>query len=156
VISERIFCVHGGLSQQLKSLRDIEKLQRPLDIPSHGLLADLLWSDPDPSHSGYAPSDRGTSHTFGLDVVEDFMRTFDFDLICRAHQVVSEGFEFPFHPNQSILTVFSARNYCDEFGNKGAILKVDANLRCSFDALDPPNGAIEPIRPVTGRRKIID
>jgi serine/threonine-protein phosphatase PP1 catalytic subunit len=67
----------------LKSLRDIKKLQRPLEITSQGLLADLLWSGPDPSHDGYAPSDRGVSQAFGLDVVEDFMKKFDFDLICK-------------------------------------------------------------------------
>ncbi|VEU23718.1 DEKNAAC104837 [Brettanomyces naardenensis] len=45
-IAGRIFCVHGGLSPQLTDLNQIKKIQRPTDIPEEGLLADLLWSDP--------------------------------------------------------------------------------------------------------------
>jgi serine/threonine-protein phosphatase PP1 catalytic subunit len=153
IIGARIFCVHGGLSQDLKSLQDFEKLRRPLDIPSKGLLVDILWADPDSSHVGYGPSERGTGYTFGLDVVEDFLQKNDFDLICRAHQVVPDGFEFPFHPNQSVLTVFSARHYCEEWGNKGAILKVDATLRCLFEVLDPPLGVITSMRPTSSHMR---
>ena len=45
-IADKIFCVHGGLSPDLKDLNQIKKIQRPTDIPDEGLLADLLWSDP--------------------------------------------------------------------------------------------------------------
>ena len=27
--------------------RQISELERPLDVPDHGLICDLLWSDPD-------------------------------------------------------------------------------------------------------------
>jgi serine/threonine-protein phosphatase PP1 catalytic subunit len=150
-IGERIFCVHGGLSEELKSLKDIERLQRPLDIPQQGLLVDMLWADPNPEHQGFQISERGTGHTFGADVAQEFLQKNDFDLICRAHQVVLDGFEFPFNPNQTVLTVFSARNYCDQWGNKGAILKVDAGLRCIFETLDPPPGVIAPTMETSAR-----
>jgi serine/threonine-protein phosphatase PP1 catalytic subunit len=48
-----------------------------------------------------------------------------------------EGFEFAFLPDQSVITLFSAPNYCYEFDNKGAILHVNAKLYCSFTQLDP-------------------
>ena len=47
------------------------------------------------------------------------------------------GYEFPFFPDQSILTVFSAPNYCYEYGNKGAFMRVDENLFCTFSVLEP-------------------
>ena len=47
------------------------------------------------------------------------------------------GYDFPFYPNQSVVTLFSAPNYCYEFENKGAILTVDENLFCTFAILEP-------------------
>jgi serine/threonine-protein phosphatase PP1 catalytic subunit len=47
VISDKIFCVHGGLSPNLRSLEDISDIKRPLSLDgSSGLAIDLLWSDP--------------------------------------------------------------------------------------------------------------
>lgn len=54
-----------------------------------GLLCDLLWSDPDKDIVGWGENDRGVSFTFGQDVVNNFLRKHDLDLICRAHQVRS-------------------------------------------------------------------
>jgi serine/threonine-protein phosphatase PP1 catalytic subunit len=140
VISDRIFCVHGGLSQHLQELKQIEELSRPIVVPEKGLISDLLWADPEMSRRGYSASDRGTSFTFGADVADAFLEKNDLDLICRAHQVVLDGFEFPFFPTQSVVTIFSAPDYLDEFGNKGAMLKIAEDLTCSFIFVDPPPG----------------
>ena len=137
IISSRIFCVHGGLSKDLKSLKDISDLRPPLEVPEQGLIQDLLWADPSPDLDGFTPSERGTSFYFGANVAEQFLQKEDFDLICRAHQVVPDGFEFPFYPDRSVVTVFSASNYCDEFMNKAAMLKINKKLVCSFKFVSP-------------------
>jgi serine/threonine-protein phosphatase PP1 catalytic subunit len=161
IINSRIFCVHGGISQDLKSVDELRQLKRPLNIPDDGLLADLLWADPDSSITGYEASERGTSYTFGPDVVRAFLDQNDFDLLCRAHQCVAYGYEFPF-TEQTALTLFSAPNYCGEYGNAGAIMKVDESLRCSFESIvsgddvqtempraTTPNGLQSPPSPVS-------
>jgi serine/threonine-protein phosphatase PP1 catalytic subunit len=153
IISDRIFCVHGGLSQDLVDLKQIAATRRPLDIPDSGLLADLLWADPDNDQPGYAESERGTSYTFGPDVANAFLKEHDFDLICRAHQVVPNGFEFPFTPQHTVITLFSASNYCNDYGNKGAMMTVNANLRCSFSFVEAPPPPSAVLRPVTGMLK---
>jgi serine/threonine-protein phosphatase PP1 catalytic subunit len=137
IIEKKIFCVHGGLSPHLKSLDDIRNIVRPQEIPEEGLLCDLVWADPDCNAADWVDNDRGASVCFGRTQVDDFLRRFEFDLVCRAHQAVMEGFEFPFFPDQTLITLFSAPNYCYEFMNKGAILHVDARLFCSFTVLDP-------------------
>lgn len=101
-----------------------------MQIPDCGLLCDLLWSDPDKDITGWSENDRGVSFTFGPDVVSRFLQKHDMDLICRAHQVVEDGYEF--FSKRQLVTLFSAPNYCGEFDNAGAMMSVDESLLCSF------------------------
>jgi hypothetical protein len=78
---------------------------------------------------------RGVSYTFGHDIIADFLNRHGLDLICRAHQVVEDGYEF--QANRQLCTIFSAPNYCGEFDNAGAIMVVNTDLVCSFKILRP-------------------
>jgi len=99
------------------------------------LLCDLLWSDPEPNGKGWEVSARGVSYTFGPDVLAEFLAKHDLDLICRAHQVVEDGYEF--QAGRRLVTLFSAPNYCGEFDNAGAIMYVNEHLVCSFKIIRP-------------------
>lgn len=79
---------------------------------------------------GWGENDRGVSFTFGADIVSKFLNRHDLDLICRAHQVVEDGYEF--FAKRSLVTLFSAPNYCGEFDNAGGMMSVDDSLMCSF------------------------
>lgn len=135
LIDEKILCMHGGLSPDLQHLDQIRNLQRPTDVPESGLLCDLLWSDPSKDVKGWGMNDRGVSHTFGPDKVTEFLQKLDLDLICRAHQVVEDGYEF--FADRQLVTIFSAPNYCGGFDNAGAMMSVDETLMCSFQILKP-------------------
>ncbi|KAH0786140.1 serine/threonine phosophatase PP1 [Histomonas meleagridis] len=137
ILNNKIFCVHGGISQYIKSIDDISNIQRPTEIPDEGILCDLMWSDPDPEANDWAPNARGTSYFFGVDHLNEFRRKFGFDLVCRGHQYVETGFDFPFGEAGGIVTVFSAPNYCYEVGNRAAVMKVDEEMKCSFVVFDP-------------------
>merc|ERR1712232_973663 len=132
---EKIVCMHGGLSPELRSFDQIRQLARPTDVPDTGIVCDLLWSDPDKDIKGWAESDRGVSYAFGADVVTEFLRKHDFDLICRAHQVCEDGYEF--FAKRQLITIFSAPNYCGEFDNAGAIMEIDDKPMCSFKVQKP-------------------
>lgn len=89
VIEEKIFCMHGGISPDLKRIKKILSLNRPTDVPNSGLLSDILWSDPDPDNKGWHENvERGIGCLFGNDVLANFLSENDLDLICRSHQVI--------------------------------------------------------------------
>ena len=138
LLDEKILCMHGGLSTEMEKFDQIKKIVRPTDVPEQGLLCDLLWSDPDESaKDGFGENDRGVSVVFNGNVVKNFLKNNELDLICRAHQVVEEGYEF--FADKQLVTVFSAPNYCCEFDNAGAMMSVNEDLKCSFQILKPIN-----------------
>ncbi len=92
IIEDKILCMHGGLSPDLTSFTQINSITRPTDVPDTGLLCDLLWADPETNVKGWNESERGVSFIFGGDVVTNFLRKNDLDLVCRAHQVVEDGY----------------------------------------------------------------
>ena len=129
-IDDKILLMHGGLSPELNAVDQLKKIIRPTDVPEEGLLCDLLWSDPESQCNGWGKNDRGVSVVFNEKVLSRFLEKNDMDLVCRAHQVVEEGYEF--FGDRQLVTVFSAPNYCGEFDNAGAMMVIDENLMCSF------------------------
>ncbi|EFP07129.1 CRE-GSP-1 protein [Caenorhabditis remanei] len=157
LIDEKIFCCHGGLSPDLQNMEQIRRVMRPTDVPDTGLLCDLLWSDPDKDVTGWGENDRGVSFTFGPDVVAKFLNRHDLDLICRAHQVVEDGYEF--FAKRQLVTLFSAPNYCGEFDNAGGMMSVDETLMCSFQVREfsgiKRENTLFPKKVLEGKKRIL-
>ncbi|GAV77161.1 LOW QUALITY PROTEIN: Metallophos domain-containing protein/TPR_1 domain-containing protein/PPP5 domain-containing protein/TPR_11 domain-containing protein [Cephalotus follicularis] len=124
VINEKVFVVHGGLfSVDGVKLSDIRAIDRFCEPPEEGLMCELLWSDPQPL-PGRGPSKRGVGLSFGADVTKRFLQDNNLDLVVRSHEVKDEGYEIE-HEGK-LITVFSAPNYCDQMGNKGAFIRFEA------------------------------
>jgi len=140
LIDDKIFCVHGGLSPDMNSIDDILKINRPTEVPNGGLLCDILWSDPSLECNGWEDNDRGVSYVFSQDITKKFLEKNNIDLICRAHQVVEDGYEF--FADKQLITIFSAPDYCGEYGNSAALMTVDENLMCSFKFIKSTNPSV--------------
>ena len=158
VVSDRIFCLHGGLSPSIDTLDHARDLDRVQEVPHEGPMCDLVWSDPDDRYvvviilirgafvhrsikahpsfrslslslslfslsCGWGISPRGAGYTFGQDITEQFTHINGLHFIARAHQLVMEGYQW--QHNRSVVTVFSAPNYCYRCGNQAAIMEVD-------------------------------
>ncbi|KAB7498259.1 Serine/threonine-protein phosphatase PP1 isozyme 1 [Armadillidium nasatum] len=86
LIEDSILCMHGGISPDLMCL-NYQLIQRPLQVPDHGIICDLLWADPDPGCKRLglpiAVEFLGSS---GTDAISAFMEVNDLSLIVRAHQ----------------------------------------------------------------------
>ncbi len=127
IVDHKVFCVHGGLSPHLHCLEQIEAIKRPGEIPSAGMIYDMLWSDPAGPDDlldtdGWGKGTRGCTRVYGEKVVEQFLTKHSLSLICRSHGYASDGFKF--FSNNGLLTIFSAPQYCGS-NNAAAVLLLD-------------------------------
>ncbi|RWS29301.1 serine/threonine-protein phosphatase 5-like protein [Leptotrombidium deliense] len=119
-LNDKVLVMHGGLfSNDSVTIEDIKAVDRNRQPPDEGIMCELLWSDPMPNY-GRAPSKRGVGVQFGPDVTETFCKMNKLKYIIRSHEVKAEGYEVAH--NGKCITVFSAPNYCDTMGNKGAFI----------------------------------
>ncbi|KAK6456163.1 Metallo-dependent phosphatase-like protein [Scheffersomyces xylosifermentans] len=139
IMNNQFFCVHGGLSPELRGLADLESLDRFREPPTKGLMCDLLWADPTEEYDEdnmdqtfVRNTVRGCSYSFTYKASCQFLERTGLLSIIRAHEAQDAGYRmykrtktlgFP-----SLLTMFSAPNYLDTYNNKAAVLKYENNV----------------------------
>lgn len=147
VIENKVFVTHGGLfSRDGVTLDEIRKIDRISQGQpgSDGLMCELLWSDPQPEN-GRSPSKRGVGIQFGPDVTKNFLETNGLDMVIRSHEVKEDGYVIE-HDGKCV-TVFSAPNYCDTVGNKGAFINFTSDMKpeyVKFEAV--PHPSVKPMQ----------
>jgi serine/threonine-protein phosphatase 2A catalytic subunit len=125
--------LHGGLSPDLAKLDEIRQLNRKQEVPHDGAMCDLLWSDPE-EREGFDKSPRGAGHLFGYDISGKFNFSNNLTMICRAHQLTNQGYNFSHDKN--VCTIFSAPNYCYRCGNLAGLMELDENLNYTFQQFE--------------------
>ncbi|QRV79112.1 protein phosphatase 5 [Ceratobasidium sp. AG-Ba] len=142
---KRFFIVHGGLfSKDNVTLDDIKKIQRLGRQPGNeGLMCELLWTDPQEA-PGRGPSKRGVGLGFGPDVTRKWCELNGVTGILRSHEVRQGGYAI--EHDGLCTTVFSAPNYVDQVGNKGAYVRIDARGEREYFTFDAkPHPPIKPM-----------
>ncbi|KNC79652.1 serine/threonine-protein phosphatase 2B catalytic subunit alpha isoform [Sphaeroforma arctica JP610] len=139
VVNEQFLCVHGGLSPEATTVDDYRRVDRFREPPAYGIMCDMLWSDPHEDF-GNEPTDehfihnnvRGCSYFYTFNAACAFLENNNLLSIIRAHEAQDAGYRmykkngitgFP-----SVITIFSAPNYLDMYGNKAAVLKYENNV----------------------------
>jgi len=122
LIDERVLCVHGGLSPDVRTLDQVRAIDRNQEIPHEGAFNDLVWSDPEDIPGSWQLSPRGAGYLFGKRVTDEFHEVNNLQFMARAHQLVMEGRKY--HFDKRLVTVWSAPNYCYRCGNIAAVLEI--------------------------------
>uniref|UniRef100_A0A0W0F0S8 Serine/threonine-protein phosphatase n=1 Tax=Moniliophthora roreri TaxID=221103 RepID=A0A0W0F0S8_MONRR len=127
---KRYFVVHGGLfSKDDVTLDDVRRIERAMP--------------------GRGPSKRGVGIAYGPDVTKKWCTANGVTGVIRSHEVRQNGYEV--EHDGLCTTVFSAPNYVDQAGNKGAFIRINAEgeQKCfQFDA--SPHPQMKPMAYVQG------
>ena len=139
-INKKILVLHGGLfSKDGVKLEDIAKIDRFREPPDEGIFCEALWSDPC-DEDGRRPSKRGVGLQFGPDISAKFLEENNLKLLVRSHEVKDDGYGY--QKGGKVLTIFSAPNYCDQMGNKGAFIRFNGKdlepIITTFAAVEHP------------------
>jgi len=52
IVNGKFLALHGGLSPDLKTIDDINKIDRFKEPPKQGIFCDMLWADPVDNEDG--------------------------------------------------------------------------------------------------------
>lgn len=158
LIDKKIFCIHGGISCHLTDFQEIKNIQKPLDNDSifnsdfSEFVIDFLWAEAYSEIDGWRIGSKRKKVAFGLRPLEEFIQKFNLKMVCRGHQVASEGIEFPFFPNKCFLTVFSAPKFKMYHNNKAAVVHFDEKLDFTVSTFEPK----EPFLDEDGHEKYLE
>lgn len=106
------------------------------------------------SSTDWSLSPRGAGYVFGPGPVHDFNHLNNTSLIARAHQLVLEGYKEMY--NKSLVTVWSAPNYCYRCGNVAAILKIDDDLSRHYKIFEAEVSELEGSKIMPMKRPIAE
>ncbi|EAY19519.1 Ser/Thr protein phosphatase, putative [Trichomonas vaginalis G3] len=134
VIDNKYFCVHGGIGPNV-SLESISKIELPAETFDDPIINCLVWSDPDQAISGFKKSPRGQGVLFGEDLLTEFLKENNLQLIIRAHEVQYEGVAVLF--GGKVYSVYSASNYCGNVENYGGCLSISTTGDITIDKFPP-------------------
>ncbi|ESK96591.1 serine threonine-protein phosphatase 5 [Moniliophthora roreri MCA 2997] len=147
---KRYFVVHGGLfSKDDVTLDDVRRIERVGRQPGQsGLMCELLWTDPQ-AMPGRGPSKRGVGIAYGPDVTKKWCTANGVTGVIRSHEVRQNGYEV--EHDGLCTTVFSAPNYVDQAGNKGAFIRINAEGEQKYFQFDAsPHPQMKPMAYVQG------
>ena len=150
IIEEQILCLHGGIGANVKKVSDIENITRPCEVIHDAetieqkIVMDILWSDPTDTddEKGILPNTQrdssglGNIVKYGPDIVKEFLNENKLSHIIRAHECVLDGFER--FAGGSLITVFSATDYCGRHGNAGAMIVINQQRAMIPHLIYPP------------------
>ena len=126
LIENKIFCVHSGIGENVKSLDDIMSIKKPYSVYDSQVVLDLLWSVPEELKYEYTGNNFTTNvrkRFFNENLVGEFMKNNKVEYIIRSHDVLEHGFEKLY--DGRVFSIYSALNYCGVYNNSAGIISIN-------------------------------
>lgn len=128
IINNQILCVHSGIGDNIKYINDLN-IPKPISLSKTFVAQEVLWNVPEEYREPIYTFNNNTklyrNKTFNEKKLSEFLSVNNLKMIIRSHSIVMSGIDY-FYNNKAI-TIFSATNYCGEYGNNGAILIIKKN-----------------------------
>ena len=128
LIDNKYFLVHGGICPGLNNVSQIQEINRKCEPELNSLLAQILWSDPSEVEN-WVRSERRTGYLYGPTQSETFVKNNNLKAIVRSHEM-ADGYKI--HFGGSVITIWSAPNYCYVCENLGAVMIMKPTADPSF------------------------
>jgi len=138
LMNKQFLCLHGGISPSIKTLDDIRTIERFQETPQSGAMCDIMWADPIEDYENDAEATfifneaRGCSYAYGYRAVCNFLEANDLLSLIRAHEAQDAGYKMHKRSEKTgfptVITLFSAPNYLDAYGNKAAVMRYENNV----------------------------
>jgi len=132
-VDSKYFCCHGGPPHEM-ALTEIESINRSIqsidtNSSPQGVISDLLWSDPGDNPGAMKNpvvpnTPRGCGSLFNETALRAWHDANGIQLTIRAHQLANTGVFWNPGFNKTLVTVFSASDYCRQMGNDGGVLQL--------------------------------
>ncbi|MDD5353341.1 MAG: metallophosphoesterase family protein [Candidatus Omnitrophica bacterium] len=120
IIMNKILFIHGGISSKIHSLNDLIN-------PTHDIITDILWSDPNEYIIDEQNNHRGCGVEFSEHVLTKVMKDLNVKLVIRSHQPNLAKKE-PYIFRNKLVTISSTSIY----GGKPHYLIVNPS-DCSYE-----------------------
>ena len=132
IIDNKFFCAHGSFGAK-NFFDEIENLNRVCEPKVDSLVFKMLWGTPVKEKIKTRDCRRG----FTKEELVEFLSANKLSCLIRSHDPVKDGFQVDFEENSvpRCITLFSAPNFCNLYGNKGAFLRIDAK-NCICNSLE--------------------
>jgi protein phosphatase len=118
-IDQHILCVHSGIGNNIKSISEIENINRPVNIDLNdkdNIVNQLLYSDCQENENPMNYKIYSKNH------LNEFMSNNKLELLITSHKFINEGIKSFY--NDKLIVVNSATDFLDKYENIGGMLNV--------------------------------
>jgi len=137
IINKKIFCVHGGIPEDIEIINKLKKLDKKPNLMSEPEISNevfqMIWNDPIEHEASpyFVDNFRGEGiKRYGYKAFEEFMVHYGFKSLIRSHEIFPpQGYQYFF--NGRLLTIFSSNNYRGQFAPNPATIALieDTNVK---------------------------
>ena len=106
----KVFCVHGGIPQELENIEEINQLPQNQEEIINPITTQLLWNDPKERVKNFKKSLRGPGiKNFGEQAFSEFIERNQIKSIIRSHERFKNGYKKYF--GDKLISIFTSQSY---------------------------------------------